>query len=260
MRYPLRMARALLLTLALLACRSPQPTRPILEATTSSAVVRGDDPTVVASDATSTPAAGAADPRVIVTIWTDYQCNNCRRNHDIAARILDAWPDEVQVQFRQLPIQGHPLATSAAVVALAAHRQGRFMCMNSALIRSRLTWTDLATEAFFAYATEHLAPYCHLDAATLSRDLRDPALAAKVQSDWRLAGDLDVRGTPSVTVDGFDTKLWPYAGTRPALLLNAVIRAQLRAAAIKPDPADRIYGNLGDADLTARLLDRESAL
>lgn len=243
--------------MALLACDSPEPRRPILESTTSSAVSRGDDPTLVAADAVSTPAAGAANPRVIVTIWTDYQCNNCRRNHDIAARILDGWPDEVQVQFRQLPLQMHPLAPSAAVVALAAHRQGQFLCMNSALIRARLDWTELAIEPFFAFASEHLATYCHLDRATFERDLRDPALAEKVQSDWRLAGDLDVRGTPTVTVDGFDTKLWPYAGTRPALLLNAVIRGQLRAAATKPDPADRIYGNLGDADLTARLLDKE---
>ncbi len=252
------MARAFFIAVALLACDSPQASRPILEATTSTAVERGDDPTVVAADATSTPAAGAADPRVIVTIWTDYQCNNCRRNHDIAARILDAWPDEVQVQFRQLPIQDHPLATSAGVVALAAHRQGQFMCMNSALIRSRPSWTDLSTEQFFAYAGKSLVPSCKLDSVTFERDLRDPALAARVLSDWRLASDLAIGSTPAVMVDGFRVELWPRAGIRPALLLNAYIRGQLRAAADKPNPADRVYGHLGDADLTARLLDKES--
>jgi|GEM_PF-2446614 len=269
-------ALCLFLALALVACDSRPEPAGILEATTSRAVKEGDDPTVVAADAVSTPALGAAHPLVIVTLFTDYQCVNCRRMHDIAARLLDRWPDEVQVQFRQLPLQMHPLARPAAVAALAAHRQGHFWCMNSALVRSRASWTNLGSEAFAAFAHDELVPYCKLDGARFMDDLADPRLVAKVDADDALARDLKVRGTPTVLVDGLDASLWPVPGVRPAMLLNSLVRRGLRegeerlakasACPAESDkkrcviddlPAERIFGNTGDSDLTMRLLDAD---
>lgn len=266
----------LLLLLALAACDTRPEAPPILEATTSRAVKEGDDPTTVAPDAVSTPALGAAHPRVIVTLFTDYQCPNCRRMHDIAARLLDRWPDEVQVQFRQLPLQMHPLARPSAMMALAAHRQGHFWCMNSALVRSRASWTNLGPEAFSEFAQKELVPYCKLDPVRFGDDMNDPSLGAKIEADYALAGDLSVRGTPTVLVDGLDAKLWPVPGVQPALLLNSLVRRSLRegeerlgkASACPAEsgrkpceiddlPAERIFGNTGDADLTMRLLDAE---
>lgn len=248
--------------------RAPRPS--VLESTTARAVAEGgDDPTVVAPDAVSTPALGAAEPRVVVTLFTDYQCPNCKRMHDLAARLVDRWPDAVQVQFRQLPLTQHPLARTAARAALAAHRQGRFACMHSALGRSRPSWTGLSLAAFQAFLDTTLAPHCGLDVARFARDREDPAIAAKVQADWELAGALGVRGTPTVLVDGLEAKLWPRAGTRPALLLNAVVRRGLRdveaqLAACERDGtidcgwrhlvARRLYGNTGSPD-AMKLLD-----
>lgn len=257
------------------ACDRPAEPPHLLEASTSRAVAAGDDPSDVAPDAVSTPALGARQPLVVVTMFTDYQCPNCRRMHDIAARLLDRWPDEVQVQFRQLPIQGHPLARPAAIAALAAHRQGRFRCMSSALIRSRLGWTELGGSAFFEFVATSLAPRCHVDPTRFMRDIEDPRLAAKVEADWKLAGDLSLRGSPTVLVDGLEARLWPYAGVRPALLLNSLVRRGLREAKAQLDddpacrrsgdgacsildlPMQRVFGNTGDAELTMRLLDAD---
>lgn len=258
--------------LALAACGAPSDgERPILESTTSRAVATGDDPTTVAPDALSTPAAGAREPLVVVTFFTDYQCPNCKRMHDVAARVLDAWPDEAQLQFRMLPLQGHPLARPAARVALAAHRQGRFLCMNSALIRSRSTWNGMSEAGFLVFARDVLAPRCELDRARLVDDAADPRIDDKITADVQLARDAKVRGTPTVLVDGTDVKFWPVAGVRPEMLLNAVVRRGLRdarahlsecrargeACPIDGLPAERLYGNLGDSELTQRLLDAD---
>lgn len=262
-------ALPLFLVLALAACRGTSDGAPILEATTSRAVDDGDDPTVVAPDALSTPAAGARAPLVIVSVFTDYQCPNCKRLHDVAARVLEAWPDEVQVQFRMLPLQGHALARPAARVALAAHRQGRFLCMNAALTRARTTWTGMSEAGFLVFARDVLAPRCGLDGARLMADQEDPRIAAKIEAEVQLARDARVRGTPTVLVDGTDVKFWPVAGVRPELLLNAVVRRSLReakthlsecrargeACPLDGLPAARLYGNLGDSELTQRLLD-----
>lgn len=265
-----------LLLLCLGACDAHREPPPVLEATTSREVQAGDDPTSVAPDALSTPAIGAHEPLVIVTMFTDYQCVNCRRMHDIAARLYDRWPDEVQVQFRQLPLQGHALARPSALAALAAHRQGRFTCMSSALIRSRLSWTNLDGGGFFAFVLRELVPRCDLDGERFMRDVADPRLAAKVDADRKLADDLKMARTPTVLVDGLDARLWPEAGKSPAMLLNSLVRRSLREARatlglasacpaesdqrpcdIKDLPAQRIFGNTGDADLTMRLLDAD---
>jgi len=262
--------------LLFIGCEPRAEPAPILEATTSRAVAHGDDPTRVDPEAVTTPASGARHPLVVVTVFTDYQCPNCRRNHDIAARLHDRWPEEVQVQFRQLPLNGHPLARPTALVALAAHRQGRFGCMSSALLRSRLSWTNLDTDAFYDFARRELVPYCALEVDRFTNDLADPRLAAKVDADRKLAGDLRVRGTPTVLVDGLDARLWPVPGVQPALLLNSLVRRSLREAKaslsrgsacpaeadqkpceIDDLPAQRVFGNTGDSDLTMRLLDAD---
>jgi len=258
--------------IALLGACSKTPRPTVLEASTTASSREAkpdgtlvDDPTVVAPDAVTTPALGAVQPLVVVTIFTDYQCPNCKRMHDLAARLVDRWPDEVQVQFRQVPLAIHPLARQAAHAALAAHRQGRFECMHAALVRSRLDWTGLDEPGFDRFLEEVLAPHCKLDAGRFARDLVDPRIATKVQEDWKLAGDAEIPGTPTVLVDGLRARLWPRAGVEPQLLLNALVRRNLREARSQLArgakrvelPALRLYGNTGDEELTLRLLDAE---
>ena len=277
MRYALAMnARLASLTTSLcaafVAACSPTPRPTVLEASTTASSREKkadgtpvDDPTAVDPEAVTTPALGAVEPLVVVTIFTDYQCPNCKRMHDLAARLVDRWPDEVQVQFRQVPLAIHPLARQAANAALAAHRQGRFACMHAALVRSRLDWTGFDAPHFDRFLEEVLVPHCGLDAARFARDLVDPRIATKVQEDWKLAGDAEVPGTPTVLVDGLRARLWPRAGVEPQLLLNALVRRNLREAREQLAhgtkrielPALRLYGNTGNEELTLRLLDAE---
>ncbi len=253
------------------ACAPTAPPPPILESTTSSAVDDGDDPSVVAPDAVSTPALGAREPLVVVTLFTDYQCPHCRRTNDVAQRLVDRWPDTVQVQFRQRPTRGQVHARMAAIAALAAHRQGKFQCLSSALIRTRTAWSTLDGAGFLAFVRTRLGPHCGLSLEQLDRDLGDPRLGEKVDADAQLARDAGVRGTPAVMVNGLQASLWPRAGVPPAQLLNALVRQSLREAIVQREAcereiggdtcrprrlvADRIYGNLGDRALTARLID-----
>lgn len=257
--------------LALAACTPlPEGSPAIVESTTATAVTdEGDDPTVVAPDAATTPALGAREPLVVVTLFSDYQCPNCRRMNDLTQRLLDRWGDEVQVQFRQLPIPGHPLARVTALAALAAHRQSRFKCMSSALIRSRTSWTRLDRPGFMEFLATNLAPHCDLSHPQLLEDMGDPKLGAKIDADVRLARTAGVRGTPTILVDGFEARPWPRAGVPPANLLNAVVRRSLREARARLAScraaggtcrhvdliADQIYGNTADSDVTMALLD-----
>ncbi len=246
----------LLAVIAFAACQPSQAT--VLESTT--ALAEGDDPRVVAPDALTIPALGARDPRVIVSLFTDYECPNCKRMHDLAARLVDRWPDVVQVQFRQMPLDGHERAEPTACAALAAHRQGRFACMHAALIKSRNGWRTLPPLDLRRFVVDELAPWCGLDIARFERDLEDPKILAFVRHEREVARDLGVRGTPTVLVNGLEATLWPRPGINPALLMNALIRRVIRDAESAAASggtlgvADLVRANLGDDDKTALLL------
>ena len=195
----------LLTTLALLtACPSAPEPRPVRESTTSPAARAGtDDPTVVAADAITTPAAGAREPLVIVTVFADLQCPYCREAPEIVGKLLRHWPDAVQVQFRQLPLEEiHPLARAGAQAVLAAHRQGGFACLEHALYASQRSWRRDDVASFRARALELGEEACGLDPLRLDRDMSDPALGRAIDADIDRAGHLAVAGTPSFLVDG----------------------------------------------------------
>ncbi|MFO0747626.1 MAG: DsbA family protein [Myxococcota bacterium] len=263
------LARRLALSLSLLgiAACSPPPDgpKPILESTTAASVTTGkDDPAVVAADATTTPAQGAREPLVVVTVFTDFQCPFCPRVEPYLENIRLQYPDDVQIQYRHFPLMNaHPLAETAGHVTAAAHRQGGFKCMAQALYRTQKAWSG-KDEAAFREFVLGLAPSCRLDAARLEADMADPLVIDRVSADVELGRDVGVRGTPWVMVDGMKAELSPKAEAKPSTLLSALIRRELREAQAQLEagtpraeiPAKRLFGNLGDQSLVDRLLDR----
>lgn len=191
----------LFLALGLFACREDAPAQ---EGPATPAPKQGDLPTL-----------GAAAPKIVVSLFTDYQCPNCRRAGDLAARLVDRWPDDVQVRFHHMPLEIHPLAVRAGTAAQAAHKQGAFLCVHTALTKTRNLWNELGESEFDRFALEVLVPRCALDPATFQRDLDDPATAAIVLAARERARDLGVPGTPSVYVNGLEADAWPRPATHP---------------------------------------------
>lgn len=187
---------------ALVACQ-PDPPPPIVEATTTEAARLGfDDPTAVAPDAVTTPARGAAEPLVVVTIFSDLQCPFCRGVPALADALAAAWPDAVQIHFRALPLTAiHPLARTAAIASLAAHRQGAFPCFTRALYATQGDWRRDDHLAFRDRLRE-AASACRLDLVRFEADLGDLALARAVDADAARARALGVEGTPTLLVNG----------------------------------------------------------
>lgn len=199
-----------------------------------------------------TPAYGAREPRVIVSLFTDYQCPNCRRAGDVAQRLLDRWPDEVQVRFHHLPLEGHPLAIQAAVAAQAAHRQGRFLCMHTSLAKSQRVWTRMDEAAFGAFLRDILGPRCGLDPAAFERDQLDPVVFDVVIAARERSRDLEVPGTPYLYVNGLEADAWQRPGRSPALLVSGLIRSELADIAA----GGRGRGFCAETDWRCRITER----
>ena len=266
-------ALSLVLALTTFACVAPKEIKPILESTTTEAVVEGkDDPTIVAPDAVTTPASGSATPLVIVTAFVDYQCPACPRLESFLESLRLDYPDDIQIQYRHFPLTMHRLAKPAAYAVAAAHRQGGFECMAHGLFATQDDWSDKGEDHLREHVAE-LAQACGLDTAKLEEDMLDPLIADRVDNDFALGQAADVRGTPWLLVDGVRAQLSSRDSVRrpdgsidprtpPATLLSALVRRELREAHAQLDagvpraeiPRKRLFGNLGDEALVNQLL------
>ncbi|MFT6397019.1 MAG: protein-disulfide isomerase [Bradymonadia bacterium] len=73
------------------------------------------------------PCIGAEEPTITLVNFSDFECPHCREfTHSLDA-VVEAHPDQVRVCYKQFPLGSHPNASAAAIAALAAHAQGRFI-------------------------------------------------------------------------------------------------------------------------------------
>jgi protein-disulfide isomerase len=141
------------------------------------------------------PLRGPADAPVVIVEFVDFQCPFCRRAHkeEIAA-LLERHPNDVALAIRHLPLPIHNAAQGAAKAAIAAGAQGKFWELHDKLLAHE---GSVGRSAFVAWADE-----LGLDQAKFLAVLDDPATAAIVDGDTKLANAVGVAGTPGFFVNG----------------------------------------------------------
>lgn len=140
-------------------------------------------------------ALGRPDAPVTIVEFTDYQCPYCRRFE------AETWPllkrdyvDTGKVRFivRDLPLQIHSAARSAAEVAHCAGAQGKFWPMHEALLASDAKLTD-------EYVLQQ-ARAMGLDAERLSACATADRYDAAISRNANQAAALGIHGTPTFII------------------------------------------------------------
>gem|GEM_PF-2759270 len=92
------------------------------------------------------PFVGRADAPIVVVEFTDFECPFCKRVSRKVLAIAENHKD-VKVVFKQYPLRQHEMAMPAAVAALCAHRQGKFVPAKKKLFEAQeeLSGTRIAT-------------------------------------------------------------------------------------------------------------------
>jgi protein-disulfide isomerase len=171
---------------------------------------------------------GRDDAPVTVVEFADYQCPFCRRfQSDSFAELKKSYIDTGKVRFvsRDLPLEFHPNAPSAAAAARCAGDQGRFWEMRDLLLAGD---ADLSQASLVQDAQQ-----VHIDAATFTSCLTDKKYTAAIQKDASDAGSLGISGTPSFVVaktakDQMNGVL--IVGAVPFSVFDNAIKDQLSAA------------------------------
>jgi len=146
------------------------------------------------TDVNVPPALGPLPAKVLVTVFSDFQCPVCRRSADATDQIAEEFPGEVRVEFWQHPLASHAQAEDAAVASLAAQRQGKFWEYHDEVFRNQGA-IDPASLARYA---EELG----LDALRFKNDYASPELRARAKSEAAAAERLGARNTPAFMVNG----------------------------------------------------------
>ena len=140
--------------------------------------------------------AAGNQTRVVVNVFSDYQCRFCKTLDDQLESARAALGDDVEVQFRHFPLPRHAAAKPAAIAAVCAAEMGAGPEMHRVLFRHQdslgsLEWDELARRSGVT------------DIARFASCLSADATAAQVDADIAAGQRLAISGTPTFLVNQY---------------------------------------------------------
>jgi len=138
---------------------------------------------------------GSKDAKVTVVEFFDYNCGFCKQSSNWLKGVMDKYPDDVRVVFKELPILDGRTKTSrnAAKAALAAGRQGKYSTMHFSLMAERSLTEDRVFQ---------IAEKAGLDIEKLKKDMKDPSMDRHLEDGLRLANKIpSLTGTPFFVIN-----------------------------------------------------------
>ncbi len=168
-------------------------------------------------DITGSPVKGPANAKVTVVEFSDFQCPYCKRGKETMDELLKAYPNDVKLVFKNLPLPFHQQAMPAAKAALAAGKQGKFWEMHDALFNNQ----DKLADDFYKVKAKELG----LDIAKFEKDFADPAIEKTIKDDAAVGGANGIQGTPGFFVGGVAVK-----GAYPIDYFKQIVERHLKGA------------------------------
>jgi len=198
------------------------------------------------TDVTVPPALGPLPARVLVTVFSDFQCPVCRRSADATQQIAEEFPGDVRVEFWQHPLAIHSRAEDAAVASLAAQRQGKFWEYHDEVFRNQ--------SAIDPASLSRYAEQLGLDVGRFRSDCASPELRARAKSEGAAAERLGAENTPAFMVNGKLRSGWgSWAGFRSDVERELVLARRLeeQGTPIEQIVERRAQAQIQDAGLLA---------
>lgn len=135
------------------------------------------------------PVGGNPSGDVTVVQFFDYRCGYCKRVLPTLVE-LTRRDGGVRVVYKEFPVLG-PESRRAALAALAAQRQGKYLGFHHAL---------MGGEEVNDSAIQRIADTLAIDSARFLKDIDAPDLAKRVETNLALGAAIGVNGTPAFIV------------------------------------------------------------
>jgi protein-disulfide isomerase len=108
--------------------------------------------------------------------------------------VLEQYPQDVKLVYKNFPIRSHKFAMKAAIAALAAGEQGKFWEFHDLLFKN---YNQLSDQKI-----QEIAQAVGLNMEEYEKKKNDPAIKRKVNQDFSDGRQAGVRGTPTIFING----------------------------------------------------------
>jgi len=151
---------------------------------------------------------GPKDATLTIMEYSDFQCPACAAFYAELEILLEKYPDDVRLVFRNFPLVSiHPNAQVAAQAAEAAGLQEKYWEMYDALFSKQGDWSGLPAEDFLSWLKTE-AGTLGLDADQFAADLTSEAIVNKVASELEYGQTtIGLNSTPTILLNG---RPWSY--------------------------------------------------
>lgn len=112
----------------------------------------------------------------------------------VLEQVLEKYPEEVKIVYKNFPLNNHKFAKKAATAALAAESQGKFWEFHDLLFKNYNRLNDKKIR--------DIAIELSLDMVKFDEKTKDPLIQERISRDLRDGNRADVRGTPTVFING----------------------------------------------------------
>jgi protein-disulfide isomerase len=140
------------------------------------------------------PFKGPADAKVTIVEFSDFQCPYCAKAAIEAAQVVQRFPKEVKLVFKQFPLEDHSQAALAAEASLAAQAQGKFWPLHDKMYAN---FRQINRARILGWAAE-----AGLDMKRFQADLDSHKYAARVRAEEQEGEVAGVGGTPTFFING----------------------------------------------------------
>jgi protein-disulfide isomerase len=148
----------------------------------------------VAIDTADAPVRGAPMAKVTIVEFSDFECPYCGRAHPALSSLLSEFDGQVNLVFKNFPLEGHKNSMPAARASVAAQLQGKFWPVADALFEHQ---RELSADKI-----REIAQRAGLDMARFDADVASAAVQQRVDNDKKEGASLGIQGTPSLFVNG----------------------------------------------------------
>jgi protein-disulfide isomerase len=140
------------------------------------------------------PFKGPADAKVTIVEFSDFQCPYCAKAETEAALVVQKFPKEVKLVFKQFPLEDHSQAALAAEASLAAQAQGKFWQLHDKMYAN---FRQINRVRILAWANE-----TGLDMKRFQADLDSHKYLPRVRAEEKEGEVAGVGGTPTFFING----------------------------------------------------------
>lgn len=168
-------------------------------------------------DIDNSPILGRKEAPVTIVEFIDIQCPFCARFHPLVVEAVNAFPDKVRAVVKNYPLPFHQQAIPAAKAALAAAEQAKYWEMLDGLLKNN---SKLNEKEFDALAK---SPGLNINKFRKDYKDKDAQWQERIQKDIALGGKVEVKGTPTIYINGRKTKARTIDGLKSEIesILNA---------------------------------------